>query len=851
MASLNDVLEAAKEGERVASLDATGSEATHGVITGGQQGKLWFANIYPTKAFRFDIRQMFTHRNHTTLIPELMPPGVQVLKILPREREGGAFVVFRASPSLVAKVLMKEKSDSTSSSSAGHHIPHADRWLRKGGEDILGKVCLGISNYLRHHSTRAFLCGLPIRAHQVLGKPFMEDLKARYPSKSLLIKIEPPSVEIHEDEIFKKLRPYGTLDDLRVLEGNKGFRANFCYAAAAVAARNCLHRARIEIPGGTASAGEEPKGGATTARLYIEFEETLQRWLRDFIANHSRIAVPTIVILVGSAIYMVWESIRRAFVQLRLATALQKEADHNPRRMMPYFLWKEIVERLSASQAVASTQWLTTRLVRREKKCSTPDLLEAFWAGRDEEVAELRRLLSLPQDRLILLTGPRGNGQESFVHHEMQGRAVFIDVSNMLEAGVATDDSAFVWRLCTAFGVFPPPIFDRQVSALMDLALPGSGSKGRDGEVMGAVRGTLSTVSQALTTWKKRRTQSHPEKAYVPPLFVIEGFTAENRDLREGFFELLSSWGAYMSEAGLARVMFIADSTFAEASILTSVRDRPERVEVIQLPDAPQSSVRLILSEALGAEVASELSDEDLKAIGGRFRDITALVRHVQSGVPPKEAVARLLESAFVSLRGNLIGSQPGVKWTRCQLWKAVKLLNSASATDGKVPVDVFLWHVFRGDEAAMQSMSRSGLIAFHHGEMGNRGQEDRRTCVTAGSPLYAASFRHMAAMEGTAAVLDVDAAKEDIQRDSKLCVEYEEQLARIRSLEVEPGVFAWICGLLGWGASDPIYEREEQLMQLIAEQHKKIESAHKVRRAALKVLQRRRQEGWQASPAI
>ncbi|OLP74513.1 hypothetical protein AK812_SmicGene45917, partial [Symbiodinium microadriaticum] len=41
------------------------------------RGVLWVANVYPTKVFRFDFRQMLTHHNHETLIPQLLPDGVE------------------------------------------------------------------------------------------------------------------------------------------------------------------------------------------------------------------------------------------------------------------------------------------------------------------------------------------------------------------------------------------------------------------------------------------------------------------------------------------------------------------------------------------------------------------------------------------------------------------------------------------------------------------------------------------------------------------------------------------------------------------------------------------------------
>ncbi|CAJ1413423.1 unnamed protein product [Effrenium voratum] len=90
---------------------------------------------YPTKAFRLDFRQMLTHHNHETLIPKLLPAGVKVEKMVPREREGGAFVYFSAPKDFVREVLRTDIEASKK------------RFASKG--EILRKVSEGISNYLK------------------------------------------------------------------------------------------------------------------------------------------------------------------------------------------------------------------------------------------------------------------------------------------------------------------------------------------------------------------------------------------------------------------------------------------------------------------------------------------------------------------------------------------------------------------------------------------------------------------------------------------------------------------------------------------------------------------------------
>ena len=69
-----------------------------------QQGLMFFTNVYPVKAFKLDFRTHLTHRNHTEMIPKLLPEvrrklhaagyfawrmlqDIEVLRMEPRERE--------------------------------------------------------------------------------------------------------------------------------------------------------------------------------------------------------------------------------------------------------------------------------------------------------------------------------------------------------------------------------------------------------------------------------------------------------------------------------------------------------------------------------------------------------------------------------------------------------------------------------------------------------------------------------------------------------------------------------------------------------------------------------------------
>eukprot|EP00435_Cladocopium_sp_Y103_P074472 s935_g49.t1 len=255
-------------------------------------------------------------------------------------------------------------------------------------------------------------------------------------------------------------------------------------------------------------------------------------------------------------------------------------------------------------------------------------------------------------------------------------------------------------------------------------------------------------------------------------------------DRRPGFFEAL------VTEAKLARVVFVADSSFGEASILGHLKDRPERLSVFQVQDVPEASVRRILQQQCGEEI----SEEQLRAIGGRYMDISAMLGHMRHGVAASEAVRWLLETAEVTVRRLLLTGQPNARWTRPQLWRAICLLESSGR---KVPYDVVLWN-------------ESNLIAVNPRK--SETSWALRYDVEAGSPLYAEVFRRLVQNEGLKAVLDLDVAREQKTIDA-----YEAELVRLE--EILDARRDW------WFSSrsldGQLERRVAQLVDLIMEQHK------------------------------
>eukprot|EP00932_Pfiesteria_piscicida_P005646 SRR837773.1556.p1 GENE.SRR837773.1556~~SRR837773.1556.p1 ORF type:complete len:536 (-),score=218.54 SRR837773.1556:95-1534(-) len=419
--------------------------------------------------------------------------------------------------------------------------------------------------------------------------------------------------------------------------------------------------------------------------------------------------------------------------------------------------------------------------------------------------------------------------------------SVYIDVAAMLEAGGAVDDRIFLRHLCRAVGYWPAQAMDRQLTALLDLMLPGSGKLSRENEVLVATQRVFSSTTQALIAWRRRWSGQGSGAAVPLPLIVVDGFTAENKERRQGFFDAIVTWAAYVSEHQLARVLFIADSSFAEPAMIAALGNRPERLDVQELADAEPTVVKRVFHDFAGRDL--DLTEEELAMVGGRFRDVATLAAMIQEGEKPKEAVSRLVDGAEKTVRNLLLKGQQGAKWTRPQLWRAVRLLANADSHTG-VPYDIFLYNVFRGDEVALQSMKESGLITVsRRGHSINleqlTGRMAKRYEVLPGSPLFAEVFWRLKHHPGLAAVLDLEVAKEDIKREQATLDGYEADLVRLQEVD-DIRRDKWR------GLDDPnetLRKRKLQLLQLIAEQHKKLEAYHKARRDALATLSDRKEK--------
>lgn len=284
---------------------------------------------------RWDRRSVESRIRRQCLPPKLRdatakatPPAFAITAVIPRYRDGGAFVKFVA--------------------------PDPEATER------------AVSEFLREQRLKPwFSPSTRVRAFLVRGEPWLEDLHRCFPSTCL-------RVEFHQQKgaggsglpamgpeaLYALFRPYGRISDIAVNPGSKdGVPASaviqFVRIRSATSARNCLHgllatppemeaakagskadrAARPDKAGGAERPGRAPREGAV---LRITYERTTKtRWIGDWLAKHPRIVLPVLAAVLTATAVWVFDPIRTFFIRARITHSLHF-ADLG---LTPYWGW--------------------------------------------------------------------------------------------------------------------------------------------------------------------------------------------------------------------------------------------------------------------------------------------------------------------------------------------------------------------------------------------------------------------------------------------------------------------------------------------------------------------------------
>lgn len=185
---------------------------------------------------------------------------IKVLEILPRLKEGGAFVKYSYDP---AKI----------------EIPELEKALRE---------------FLKKNPIKPWFNPIRrVRAFLVHGKPWVEDLN-RFPSSRLKVQFVPATpgqaaAELPQESLYSFFRRYGKIIDITTQPADskevpRYAYLNFMKVRHAIMAKNCMHGYTVPPADG---------GGCAGTILKLKYEKRKKaHWIMDWLVGHPRIVIP-------------------------------------------------------------------------------------------------------------------------------------------------------------------------------------------------------------------------------------------------------------------------------------------------------------------------------------------------------------------------------------------------------------------------------------------------------------------------------------------------------------------------------------------------------------------------------
>ncbi|OTA54914.1 RNA12 protein [Hypoxylon sp. EC38] len=765
----------------------TGDGKTGHIDAAPNEAILWIDNLFPLKLSGLlrvpwrspdeDLSELMKRFENSTLgvldpinmvkraIPETAP--IKVTEILPRLKDGGAFVKF----TYPSNVSVKE-------------------------------IEATVAKSLQEKPVRPFFSPWRgVQAGLVQGIPWLEDLH-RFPKDRLRVEFVPKNpgeeaVELSQETLYSLFRRYGKIAEItsqpwdsKVLP--RYAYVDFAFVRDAIMARNCLHG--FVVP-------EELGGGKLGTRLRMSYEQRARpHRIWEWLSSHPRIVIPVLVALLTGLTVIIFDPIRSFFVKAHVTGKF----------------------RLSNSRLY---RWLRKQtsdilLFRREKADQAG--LNTVWTHRKDLIDQIQKWLMETAETFIVVQGPRGSGKKELVLEQaLKGRSnvLVIDCKPIVEA---RGESATIKKMASAVGYRPIFSYANSISSMVDLAVQSTtGVKAGFSETLESqLQKILQTTAAALTeigVSNRKKTdpdaslpvdaylEAHPERR---PVVVIDNFLHKG-DTNTIVYDKIAEWAAALVQSNIAHVIFLTNDSSYSKSLSKSLPDRVFRQ--VALGDLSLDiAKRFVLSHISTIEDQPEATDDSgdakekqpkpptlpdlseldecIGVLGGRLTDLEFLARRLKAGQSPKQAVAEITEqSASEILKMFLL---PGKttddgehKWSVEQAWYLVKSLSSSESLRYN---EVLLHGTFANStsapnpESALEGLANAELITV-------KSSNGRPGLITAGKPVYQAAFRLLARDPVLAAKMDLAVLGELAKVEAKTIEKVEAELALLGGLPKQP----------------------------------------------------------------
>ncbi|KAK3344468.1 RNA12 protein-domain-containing protein [Lasiosphaeria hispida] len=714
------------------------------------------------------------------LVKKAIPKGVpiNVTEIIPRLKDGGAFVKFTHPNEITASEI----------------------------EDLLSKQ-------LEEHPIKPwFNPFLGIKTGLVRGRPWLEDLY-RFPKSRIRVEFvassddQAPS-ELSQETLYSIFRRYGKIADITSQPSDskvlpKFAHVDFVLVRDAIMARNCMHGYLLQ-----------EEGSKSVTRLRLAYEQRVKpHHVWNWITNHPRIVIPIIAGFLAAFTVAVFDPIREFFVKAHV----QRIFEFTNSRLYKWF------------------QRQTSDILAFRKHKGDQAGLNALVTHRKDVIDSIQNGLLEATATFVVIHGPRGSGKRELILDQvLEGRkdVLVLDCKPVVEA---RGEAGTLKKLAAQVGYRPVFSWTNNISSLVDLAIQSttgvkaSFSENLESQLVKILQVTASALKEVSLADKKETEkdaalsedaylEAHPERRAV---VVIDSFLHKSEE-KGIVYEKIADWAAALVQSNVAHVVFLTNDTSYSKSLSKSLPDRV--FHQVTLGDlSPDVAKQFVISQLDPEDSRAEKDDsraekddshaekskqaiessnaekerrEDLKELdecidqlGGRLTDLQVLTRRLKIGQSPKKAVSDIIEqSASEILRMFLLAKDAGEgdkRWSTEQAWYLIKqiaqqetlryneVLLSDTFTSSKTPGA-------SNGEAALESLANAELITVKsiHG---------RPQTIRAGKPVYQAAFNRLFKDNVVKARMDMALFKELAGIEAKIIEKAEAELSLLGTMPTQP----------------------------------------------------------------
>ncbi|KAF4980928.1 hypothetical protein FZEAL_3173 [Fusarium zealandicum] len=768
-----------------------GADKSGHIVTHSNESILFFDNIFPLKlsSFLTSIRARPWKTDHEvtdllkrfessslgimdpirlvkTAIPEDLP--IKVTEILPRLKDGGAYVKFSYDANIDPVEIESQ-----------------------------------LSKRLKEKPLKPwFSLFRPVNARLVQGIPWLEDLY-RYPTSLVKVEFVPPASgispeELPEESLYSLFRKYGKIADIIPQPTDSKVMPRYAHIGFpvtrdAIMARNCMHGYVV---------GEALGGGNNGTKLRLSFEKRVKAHsIWNWLSNHPRIVVPILAALVAGLSVLIFDPIREFFIKLHI----QHSLEFKDSRIYKWF--KKHTGNFSFTS-----------------KRKSDDGLEEVWNHRRDAIEKVHGWLDETSDTFIVVTGPKGSGKvEMIMDQALEGRknVLKLDCKRIVEA---RGEAGTIKRLATAVGYRPVFSWANSMSSMIDLAVQSTtGVKAGFSEtlesqvnkILQTTTGALKDVAISMRSKKDSDyklsedawLEAHPERR---PVIVIDNFLHKDEE-NSIIYDKLAEWAAAVVQNNVAHVIFLTTDTAYSKPLAKALPDRLFRT--VSLGDlAPEVAKNFVLSrlkdqlaadakarEEEGGDKAKKVVDPRpdmteldtcIDTLGGRLTDLEFLARRLRTGQSPKQAMEEIVsETATDIVRMFLLGKPSDAddkKWSSQQAWHLIKsLVQNPSLRYNHIilsaPFSSAASAKAADADAALDSLASAELIAVNT-------YQGRPMTITAGKPLHQAAFSVLLHDRVLRAKMDYDALNDMSKAETRSVDKVENELALLGTLPRQTG---------------------------------------------------------------